>query len=161
MDKVEISKSSATWRYYEYLDDFQGRTNHKCWSTADLNLCTFVRRIVVWSLIVLLRFAFWAAAILFSVLFFVGSTVYTIYWPFAHGWIWPTHDTTRTILAVGCTLWGIVGFCAIVALAAFLLDVRERYLVQHPDQAERKPSLLGAWLRAKKEKVCPLIELKD
>ena len=156
MDKVVISKSSAVWRYYEYLGGAQAHlAGYGSWNGQNLNLCTFVRRIFFWTI----YFAFRFVALAAIVLFFVGSAVFTVYWPIAHGWIWPAKgDASAVLLLFGCIFWGLVAISISIFLCTvFLADARYEYL----GKKERKPSLLSVWLRAKKEKVCPLIEFKD
>lgn len=67
------------------------------------------------------------------------------------------------ILVVTSPIWGVV------CLGFYLYDRRDRRLRksaglnpwQDWPEPEKEPSLLRAWLRAKKEKVCPMIEYED
>ena len=73
---------------------------------------------------------------------------------------------------VGCFILFVIATSPIwglVCLGVYLYDRRDRRLRksaglnpwQEWPEPEKEPSLLRAWLRAKKEKVCPVIEYED
>ncbi len=154
MDKIEISRSSAAWRYYQYLNYEQASLEgRKYWDEKNLNLCAFVRRMFFWTIFFGFCFTFLFALILLA----ISSAVFTVYWPFAHGWVWPAkgEELFAALLTTGCVVWSVLGF---VCLLAGIFYVRE---VVGSRAAPENQGLFHAWLRAKKEKVCPLVELKE
>lgn len=155
MDKVEISKSSAIWRYYRYLNCTQARIeNGKEWHDKNLNFCTFVRRIILWTIFFAIRFVLISVLAALLVGGIVGGAVFVVYWPIAHGWVLPAEKDglSQILLLLGSIVWLLVAFSSFVYLYVVVVGDRTK---------PEKPNLLGAWIRAKKQKVCPLIELKD
>lgn len=152
MKKIEISRASAIWRYYEFLDSWRGSRSAR--DDKNLNLCTFVRRIAFWSIYLAVKLVF----VLALVLFFIGSMLIAVYWPIAHGWISPQGHTLAGFVMVGTMLWGVVAVAAGIVFGSYFSEAVKR---RASDNKDEKQNLLLAWLRAKKEKFCPLIEVKE
>lgn len=154
MGKVVISRTSAIWRYYEFLES----TRERPWNDNNLNLCAFVRRIVFGSISLAIKLIVVLVLVLAAVAV-VGSMFFVVYWLVAHGWNWPgKDDVSCNFLGVGVVFWVLVIVVAGAFLGFYLSDTGKRWASSNKDG---KQNLLLAWLRAKKEKVCPLIELKE
>lgn len=152
MDKVVISRTSAIWRYYEFLNST--RDTRGAWNHENLNLCVFFRRIVFWSIYLIVKLVFVLALVLIP----VGCMLIAVYWPIAHGWISPQGHNLAGFVMVGASLWGLVVLVAGIVFGSYLYDAGKRRASNNKDG---KQNLLLAWLRAKKQKVCPLIGLKE
>lgn len=152
MKKIEISRTSAIWRYYEYLDFMRGSRCAR--DDKNLNLCIFVRRIAFWSI----ELAVKLVVILTMVLLAVGSMFITVYWPIAHGFVSPQGNDLAGFVMLGTICWGIIALVASIVFGDYLYGAGKKWA---SNDKGAKQSLLLAWLRAKKQKVCPLIEVKD
>ncbi len=127
-----VRKSS--WHYWLYKTSFE----HTAYSHKPTNLCPYFWRVVAGGSKVLIVAAF-AAAILFII-----------------GWCFYTH-----------TAWSIAAtvlITAIVAASSFQDEIRNFFssTENEGEVAETpEPGLIRSWLKAKKDKVCPVIELVE
>lgn len=132
---MKLSKTSMLYRSAE-LYDVVGYSHPR-------DLCTFVRRylfrITVYSL-----FAFTVGFITTCMLFFIIGYLTTGYW-----------DDESAMFAIGS------GFTAIVPCVAFFLWVVWIITKYRENKVEKEPGIIAAYLKAKKEKYCPMLEFTE
>ena len=162
MTELTISKSSRLGRYYNWLYyRWNGKRDVTHWHIN--NLCQFVRRLVIMTILVVSAYAV-LCGIVGWLLFCAG---YVIYWPFAHGWIMPPNKSFMgLVVRLGLGVWGFVALVGIVVGIVALKERSEdrawkRQAVNCYVKPPRQPNLVWAWLKAKKQKVCPLIKVVD
>jgi hypothetical protein len=109
--------------------------------------------------------------LIYSLVFVVvGWTLFcaglAVYWPIAHGFTAPNVDFLGPAFWFGVFVWLIVMSAGIVFVVGGVMDRRymreyERLKANGFIAPPPKPNLAREWLKAKKEKVCPLIKVVD
>lgn len=158
MDKLKIRDNSLLWWYYDnVLNTYFGMRRY------GLNLCGFAQRLF-WGSVIL-------AILIGSVLFVVWSLLYVPYYLIRYGLhatyqLFHTKETLgfQFLMPVGIAFWILILIVVIAALISKLIDVaieRKRnkiYTMRIETQLTAK-NIFWAWLKAKKTKVCPMIEV--
>ena len=169
MTELTISRSSWLGKYYELICGFPpmlGWRQNEDHRWNNLNLCTFVQRLV-WLTVGKLLLWSALAALVVGALYCMG---FVPYWCIRYGF--PVeHPPARFLLGIGA--WIVAVIIGAVALkewisASFWWHMRqERKWQKRRDESreksaeKRQPSIAWAWLKAKKQKVCPLIKVVD
>lgn len=159
MNNIEINKDGAV---YQLLD----RGTFTKWGGEDTNftdLCSFVkklffsllRHIVLWSIITFAGFC-----VVFFLSFLNIDTSYA----------WGIMSGAKPATPYLVLLWFGGAFCmmlfALMCILLFVIVISElkeelsRYSNKH-NQVRKNPSILVAYLKAKKEKFCPLVVVVD
>lgn len=153
---MQLKKSSWWWRYYVFL--YEHFNNWKYPTEAEkygISICRLANGIF-WRTLGFLIFRILPGA------FIVYSAFFSVYWLFAHGFIMPADNKSSsfTFFVLGLTVWGLLALIGIV----FGLYVWNDSRVHKPTSEHSKspePGIILSWLRAKKQKVCPLVEIVD
>lgn len=64
------------------------------------------------------------------------------------------------LIAMGVILWGAMLCVGVTQLLKWCLDKLSGHLRSKPKEVKR-PSIATEWLKAKKQKICPIIEFED
>ena len=129
---MQINTKSWHYRIQDFLDFYQPN-----------NLCGYCW-MVLWSLFVLV--------VLLPLVIVVGGAIVTS--PF---WVWATPFFELSLVSF------IIGATEVVVLLIILRSIildrwdDERYAGTRAELVIREPSLFGAWIRAKHDKVCPIL----
>lgn len=134
MEAVKISRSSKLGRYYNFICGVAGYDEIERWE--DLNLCVFVRRL------------FWGT--LLALCYYISICLYICGMAYSVGLI----NTRLYALQMGLSLLATYGW---IGFAFLVLRVVAKRIKARQEKSRGNHSLLYAWLRAKKEKVCPVI----
>ena len=139
-----IDKKSGWARVYFWSLDILGEFTGNKYSRERTNLCQLFRTIFVYTpLVLFLNLLFWAAVVCFL---FVSPVIMYGTWM---ALVWQS----GIIIAMALAIWA--GVCLV-----------ERYQ-QRRDRCpevvlrKQKPQVIRRWLKAKKERICPLIEFVD
>lgn len=124
-----------SWHYRIYRYHFSHVTRDRPSDWAAPNLCAYVRRIVYAVFVTLLLIGMAAGAVAFL------------------GWMFYTNPL-GWLITVAVSL-GIVGL--VIGLDRF----RHWWWNRQAGAVERPPGLIRAYLRARKQRVCPLIEFVE
>lgn len=151
--KITISKSSLVGRYYSWLMEyFSSRSSSGAWQ--NLSLCYFVQNLFWRSLIPLAGILL----VLFCCLFILFALLYPYLYFFLN------LNVDKDMLTSSVLLWGI--FFGLSSLAWLNKYIKE-HLNKKTEVEEitvedsKKPSIIWEWLKAKKKKVCPLINVVE
>ena len=148
---MKISKQS--WHYRLVNDSFTLPSN---------NLCTYVWQIIV-SLI------FWLIFIMFvsSAAFIIASGLAVFVLPhFVDVWgyegHWRVKKLIELVMVFGALFWIVCAGFSISYLWGFLIDklITDRREGSFKSVKSRKPSIVSEYIKAKKQKICPMIEFE-
>ena len=100
--------------------------------SRNVSLCSYVQRIFLMSLVVAVPISILASC--------AGVMLY----------------------ALGCafyyhTVQAFIGVASFILLCSIILGICYFYF----DDPDKEPGIIGAWLQAKKDKVCPIIDFED
>lgn len=146
MEAVKISRSSKLGRYYDYVCDVVRYDEIERWE--DLNLCVFVRRLFGGTLIVAL-YGFFFILLFCGMVYSICGLVNIRLVPF-------NYDRSALQILLECS--GIVGWFWFVF---FVLKFVAKRIKARQEKHQGNHSLLFVWIKARKEKVCPIIEVED
>jgi len=167
MTEFTISKSSRLGRYYDWICELspEGMRHYVTRRWENLNLCTFVQRIFWLTVGKFLLWSGLAALICFG----LYTMAFVPYWWIKYGF--PAEHPPFQFV-IGVIFW--VGVMFVSAGVAYQMistsawwQAREgrKWQMREAKKAEkavpRQPSLVWVWLKAKKERVCPLIKVVD
>lgn len=151
---MQVSSSSLHARLYRstrrgLLQVWDGKE----WFDSRLessDLCTYVRTLCLYLPLLLL----WYTVAL------IGPPVLLIIVPLLFVGL------KGTLIGWGVFLGAIAAFALIAFLACLLEDYRverrlREYRKQEVEEKEKPPSLIKEWIKAKKSKVCPLVEFTE
>lgn len=135
---ITIKKSSRLGRYYEWLSEID-KEGLDHW--YNLSLCKFVQTV------------FWGSILmLFGVFIFFLSIALLAYVP---AYLLGFATYSEAFFQGGLALWGILLFAAFAIGILALAEYRQN------KHQQPKPSLLKEWIKAKKAKICPLIDVQE
>lgn len=171
--RARVSKSSWLGRYYNIVAGWILSGNQ--WVDAStypprkLNFCKFFERLVICSLVNVFVVAL--------VSFVLVSMIAFPYFSFVYGWekILGNKEVVEKLFATitygrfwyfllpfGFIFWffGVIG--AVVMLVFYVINAsREQFKSREPVGSVVKESTLGMWVRARKAKVCPTLEVVE
>ncbi len=138
---ITVSKSSKLGRYYEWqMDHVSGKLGDP-WK--NLSLCRFVQGLFWRSLFLLVAVA---------ILLIIGSAILSMYLaPLLSLMGFHYFDDTVTISLV---MWLLT-----LAMAAIIYIGKK--FENRPEKKPKEPSIVVEWVKAKKNKVCPRINVVD
>ncbi len=144
MEAIKISRSSKLGRYYDFVD-VVGDDEIERWES--LNLCVFVRRLFLGTA-VLIFYGFGLLLAIFGMVYSVCCLMNIYLFSLNNV---PLHNI---FLYVGIGSWFIFVFFGLPVAIKRIWTVRKK-------RNEGAFNPFFAWLKAKKEKVCPILEVVD
>lgn len=139
---LTISKSSKIGRYYNWLmDNFSSKGDYSRWN--NLSLCAFCQNIF-WRTLFIIGLA---GVLLIG----AGVVLFILLAPFINEFV----TIESVYVAMSLVIWAAFTIIFSAVAVSEYLERRE----SRREYVELRPSLVIEWLKAKKQKVCPRINV--